>query len=218
MITRFLLFFIVTLLHADSYTAVREVHFTTLNTALPSIRYEIRYAGQNNFIGGPIDGYEKPLCLLSNEAAAALEKVQAAVQKEGLKLKVFDCYRPQRAVNHFVRWAKYLNDTRMKNIYYPNVQKKNLFKEGYIAARSGHSRGSTVDLTIEGLDMGTPFDFFDPRSHTDSHDVNITQHANRMYLKTVMEENGFKNYSEEWWHYTLKDEPFPKSYFDFPIR
>ena len=202
----------------DAETVAQNSAFTNVTKTLHGIHYEIRYASNNNFIGEAIDGYEQPLCFLTDQAATALQKVQIALQKEGLRLKVFDCYRPQRAVDHFVRWAKNLNDTKMKSIYYPHVKKRDLFKEGYIAARSGHSRGSTVDLTIEGLDMGTPFDFFDPRSHTDSHDVNVTQHANRMYLKSVMEENGFKNYSEEWWHYTLKDEPFKKQYFDFVIK
>ena len=192
--------------------------FTNVNRFIPSIHYDMRYAQENNFVGSVIEGYQKPLCFLSHESALALKNVQEALQKENLTLKVFDCYRPQRAVDHFVRWAKDLNDTKMKHIYYPHVEKKVLFKKGYIAAKSGHSRGSTVDLTIDGLDMGTPFDFFDPRSHTDSHDVNVTQHANRMYLKTIMEENGFKNYSAEWWHYTLKKEPFKEHYFDFIVK
>jgi D-alanyl-D-alanine dipeptidase len=148
---------------------------------------------------------------------ATLQNVQSELQKEGFTLKVFDCYRPQRAVDHFVRWAKDLNDTKMKSTYYPNVDKKDLFKDGYIAAKSGHSRGSTLDLTIEGFDMGTPFDFFDPRSHTMTETVTQQQHKNRMTLKRVMERNGFKNYAEEWWHYTLKEEPFKETYFDFAI-
>jgi len=178
----------------------------------------MRYTGTDNFIGTPVDGYAEPLCYLTNEAAVALKKVQQTLQNEGLSLRLFDCYRPQRAVDHFVRWAKDLNDTRMKSSYYPGVAKKDLFKDGYIAAKSGHSRGSTVDLTIDGLDMGTPFDFFDPRSHTQSSAVTTEQHENRMRLKKVMEANGFQNYAEEWWHYTLKDEPYKATYFDFPLR
>ena len=205
-------------LFATPPKSLEKAAFTNVNLFISGIHYDIRYAQENNFVGSVIEGYQKPLCFLSHKSALALKKVETSLQKKGLTLKVFDCYRPQRAVNHFVRWAKDLNDTKMKSVYYPNVQKKELFEKGYIAARSGHSRGSTVDLTIEGLDMGTPFDFFDPRSHTDSHDVSVTQHANRMYLKTVMEENGFKNYSEEWWHYTLKNEPFKKRYFDFVVK
>ncbi len=197
---------------------LKEEAFVNVNAQTPSIRFEIRYATGNNFIGSPIDGYEEPLCYLTKEAALALQRVQASLQKEGQTLRVYDCFRPQRAVDHFVRWAKELNDTKMKNIYYPGVDKKDLFDQGYIAARSGHSRGSTLDLTIDGLDMGTPFDFFDPWSHTESDAVTKQQHENRMRLKKVMEENGFQNYAEEWWHFTLKDEPFKERYFDFAIK
>lgn len=191
--------------------------FTNVNLAIPSIEFAMRYAGRDNFIGSPVDGYAASVCYLTNEAADALKKVQQSLKEESLGLIVFDCYRPQRAVDHFVRWAKDLNDTKMKRLYYPDVAKKELFKKGYIAARSGHSRGSTVDLSIEGFDMGTPFDFFDVRSHTDSSEVTRQQHKNRMKLKQVMETNGFQNYAGEWWHFTLKDEPFSKTYFDFEI-
>ncbi len=204
-------------LFAVQPASVKSTAFTDVNKATPSIVFEMRYSGTENFVGAPVDGYEAPTCYLSNEAAVALAKVQQRLQKEGLRLRVFDCYRPQRAVDHFVRWAEDLNDTKMKRTYYPGVDKKNLFKEGYIAAKSGHSRGSTVDLTIDGFDMGTPFDFFDPRSHTDSGAVTKEQHANRMRLKKVMEANGFQNYAEEWWHYTLKNEPYKTTYFDFAV-
>ncbi len=192
--------------------------FTNVTLFIPEIHYDMRYAQENNFVGSVIEGYQKPLCLLSHESALALKKVEVSLQKEGLTLKVFDCYRPQQAVDHFVRWAKDLNDTKMKRVYYPHVKKEVLFKEGYIAARSGHSRGSTVDLTIDGLNMGTPFDFFDPRSHTLSTKVTKKQHHNRMLLRKVMEAHGFKNYSAEWWHYTLKEEPFKEHYFDFVVK
>ena len=207
-----------TLLADDPKSGDKREAFITVNKEIPSIRFEMRYASGYNFIGRPIDGYRAPLCYLTKEASLALQKVQTALQKEGHTLRVYDCFRPQRAVDHFVRWAKDLDDTGMKKTYYPNVEKKDLFDQGYIAARSGHSRGSTVDLTIDALDMGTPFDFFDPRSHTDSSAVTKEQHKNRMALKKVMEENGFQNYAEEWWHYTLKEEPFRESYFDFEIR
>ena len=192
--------------------------FTNVNLAIPSIEFAMHYAGRDNFIGSPVDGYAASVCYLSNEAADALKKVQQSLKEESLSLIVFDCYRPQRAVDHFVRWAKDLNDTKMKSAYYPGVEKKELFTKGYIAAKSGHSRGSTVDLGIVGLDMGTPFDFFDPRSHTQSKAVTQQQHKNRMRLKQVMEANGFLNYAEEWWHFTLKEEPFRESYFDFAIK
>ncbi len=212
----FLLYFTLSL-YGGQTDSVKESAFTNVNQAVPSITFEMRYSGSDNFLGRPVEGYEAPLCYLSNEAASALQKVQQSLQKEKLTLVVFDCYRPQRAVDHFVRWAKDLNDTKMKNRYYPDVAKNDLFKEGYIAAKSGHSRGSTVDLGIVGLDMGTPFDFFDPRSHTQSNTVTPQQHENRMRLKEVMEANGFQNYAEEWWHYSLKEEPFKKTYFDFAI-
>ncbi|MEN8147571.1 MAG: M15 family metallopeptidase [Campylobacterota bacterium] len=205
-------------LFAGDTTDYRTDAFTNVNEQIPSIKFDMRYNTTDNFIGGPIDGYKEPVCYLTNETALALQNVQNRLQKEGYSLKVFDCFRPQRAVDHFVRWAKEINETRMKSTYYPNVEKKDLFKEGYIAAKSGHSRGSTVDLTVDGLDMGTPFDFFDPRSHTNAQSVTKEQHNNRIYLKKVMEENGFKNYAEEWWHYTLKEEPFTEHYFDFVIE
>ena len=210
--------FITLTLFANEQNTPQTTYFTNLNEVTTSIIFDIRYATSQNFIGRPIKGYEKPLCLLTNQSANALLKVEKQLQKKGLKLKVFDCYRPQRAVNHFVRWAKDLNDTKMKKSYYPNVPKKVLFKEGYIAAKSGHSRGSTLDLSIAGLDMGSPFDYFDPLSHTMSKEITSKQQRNRMYLKSIMEAHGFKNYAEEWWHYTLKDEPFKTTYFDFEIR
>ena len=205
-------------LFANEPETPRTTYFTNLNQKSTSILFDMRYASAENFIGTPINGYTKPLCLLTNQSSVALLKIQKQLQKKGLRLRVFDCYRPQRAVNHFVRWAKDLNDTKMKKVYYPHVDKKILFKEGYIAAKSGHSRGSTIDLSIDGLDMGTPFDFFDPRSHTMSNAVTAKQHKNRMYLKSIMEENGFKNYAAEWWHYTLRDEPFKDKYFDFVVQ
>jgi len=192
--------------------------FVNVNQAIPTIKYEIRYASNNNFIGRPIDGYNAPLCYLSKESAKALEKAQELVAQKGYRLKVYDCYRPQRAVNDFVIWAKDLNDTKMKAIYYANVPKKELFRLGYIAAKSGHSRGSTLDLTIEGLEMGTPYDFFDKRSHTNDKSISIKAQHNRLYLKQIMQKSGFVNYSKEWWHYTLKEEPFGEIYFDFVIK
>ncbi len=197
------------------------VDITALN---PSIRTEMRYTGPENFLGRPVNGYEAAKCLLSEEAARALVTVQQELAAFGLGLKAFDCYRPQRAVDDFVRWAKDLNDTKMKAAYYPDVRKSELFEKGYIAARSGHSRGSTVDLTLvdaetgKALDMGTPFDFFGPRSWPKSRAVTAQQRANRLLLRSVMLKHGFRPLEEEWWHFTLKNEPYPKTYFDFPIR
>lgn len=198
-----------------------------------SIAAEMRYAGSENFVGQRIDGYEAPICLLSRVAAEALVEVQVLLRDDGFGLLVFDCFRPQRAVDHFVRWAKDTADVRTKSEYYPNVSKSRLFEEGYIASRSGHSRASTVDLTlvlpgsvgsdgsegpVEPVNMGTPFDFFDMRSNTESTDVTPDQLANRLRLRAAMEEGGFRNYAAEWWHYTLRDEPYPDEYFDREIR
>lgn len=198
--------------------------FIDIRDVIPNIRTEIRYASEHNFIGTKIDGYEAPKCYLTRDTAQALRNVQESLRPFGLALKVFDCYRPQRAVDHFVRWARDLNDTRMKAVYYPNVSKNRLFEGGYIAARSGHSRGSTVDLTLvsaqdgTALDMGTPFDRFGPESWPNSLRVNASQRAHRMLLRQVMTRHGFRPLAEEWWHFTLENEPFPDRYFDFPIR
>ncbi|MFW6083871.1 MAG: M15 family metallopeptidase [Gemmatimonadota bacterium] len=196
----------------------------------PSIRTEIKYAGSDNFVGSPVDGYEAAKCLLARPAAEALASVQRSLARDGFGLLVYDCYRPQRAVEHFVRWARDTTDLRTKAAHYPNVDKTRLFEEGYIAERSGHSRASTVDLTLvrlppgearigaEPLDMGTPYDFFDPRSHTESPDVTESQLANRLRLRDAMRAAGFRNYPAEWWHYTLEDEPFPETYFDVVVE
>jgi D-alanyl-D-alanine dipeptidase len=199
-----------------------------------SIRIDIRYAGSNNFVGAPVEGYEAATCLLSRPAAEALAGVQRQLAPDSLGLLVYDCYRPQRAVDHFVRWAADTADVTTKAEYYPQVDKSRLFEEGYIAERSGHSRGSTVDLTLvrapggsggaptggavaEPLDMGTPYDFFDTRSHTESPENSERQLANRLLLREAMEAGGFQNYTAEWWHYTLRDEPYPDAYFDIPV-
>lgn len=184
----------------------------------PSIQLEIRYFGSHNFVGRPITGYGAAKCLLSKPAADALIKVQAELRDYGMSLRVYDCYRPQRAVNDFVEWAKDIKDTKMKKEFYPKVDKSSLFKDGYIAEKSGHSRASTVDLTVDGLSMGTAYDFFDPLAHTGSPKIGLLQRKNRLLLKSVMEKFGFKNLPEEWWHYTLVDEPYPDQYFDIEIK
>jgi len=185
---------------------------------------EARYASPHNFVGRPIDGYDKPLCYLTRPAATALAQVVADLEPRGLTLKVFDCYRPARAVAHFVRWARSLRDQSMKAEFYPQVDKSTLFRDGYVATHSGHSRGSTVDLTLasradgQELDMGTPFDFFSPRSWPSDRSVSAAAQANRTLLAQAMRRRGFRPYDKEWWHFTLRHEPFPQSYFDFPVR
>jgi len=197
--------------------------FVDAAAIVPGLMVEMRYAGGHNFIGRPIDGYEAPRCLLTQTAAAALAVVARDLAMRGLLLKVFDCYRPTRAVADFVRWAHNLNDLAGKMEFYPAVDKRNLFRDGYIAQRSSHSRGSTVDLTLAQtngveLDMGTPFDFFSSRSSTSAERISATARANRALLAASMQRRGFRPYVKEWWHFTLSHEPFPGTYFDFPIR
>ncbi len=195
-----------------------------LASVASGIHEEMRYATPDNFLGVTADGYQAGRCLLTRDAAHALVLVQRDLAAEGLGLRVYDCYRPQRAVDHFARWAADQADQRTKPTYYPRVEKRWLFARGYIAARSGHSRGSTLDLTLvrasdgQALEMGTPFDLFDPLSHTDSPHVSAAARENRGRLQAAMARRGFRNLPEEWWHYTLTDEPFPGTYFDLPVK
>lgn len=196
--------------------------FVRLADIALEIQCDLAYFGDNNFVGSSIDGYLRNTCIMTEPTAKALKEVALKLKLFGLRLKVFDAYRPQRSVNYFVRWAGDLEDIRNKPAYYPNVKKENLIKEGYIAARSGHSRGSTIDLTISGgdrdLDMGTPFDFFGRESWLSYGDLSFQQRANRLLLKTLMEQHGFRSYAKEWWHFTLNNEPFPDTYFDFLVQ
>lgn len=191
---------------------------------IPDLDVELLYFTNHNFVGMPIEGYESNTLILTKQAAEALSKVQEELQYQNLCLKVYDGYRPQRAVNHFVKWAKNLGDTINKQEFYPEVKKQFLFGEGYIASKSGHSRGSTLDLTItdgntgEPLDMGGDFDFFGKQSWIDYMDITEEQLQNRMQLQTVMEKHNFRNYPKEWWHFTLRWEPFPDTYFDFLVE
>ena len=203
------------------------VGFVDLAEVVPTVVIDLRYVSKDNFVGQPVEGYMQSRCILTSEAASALKKVHDDLARYGLGLKVFDAYRPQRAVDHFVRWSKDDADQKTKQAFYPNVAKQELFKAGYIAARSSHSRGSTVDLTIvslaqgedrEELDMGTPFDFFGHQSWVDSSQVTSQQRANRLLLRELMIKHGFRPYDKEWWHFTLLDEPFPETYFDFPVK
>ena len=201
----------------------RPAAFVDTATIVPGLIADMRYAGAHNFVGRPIDGYQAPRCLLTEAAADALAAVARDLKPRGLMIKVFDCYRPARAVANFERWARDLNDTAGKAEFYPDVDKRTLFRDGYIASHSGHSRGSTVDLTLAAadgreLDMGTPFDFFSPRSWTADRNISPEQHANRMMLAAAMRRGGFRGYDKEWWHFTLRGEPFPDTYFDFPVR
>jgi D-alanyl-D-alanine dipeptidase len=198
--------------------------FVDAATVAPGLLVEARYVTAHNFVGVPIEGYERPICYLTRPAAAALALVVKDLEVHGLTLKVYDCYRPERAVAHFVRWARNLPDQKMKPEFYPQVDKRTLFRDGYIATHSGHSRGSTVDLTLaqratgEPLDMGTPFDFFSPSSWPSDRHVSAQAQRNRALLAQAMARRGFRPYDKEWWHFTLRHEPYPATYFDFPVR
>jgi D-alanyl-D-alanine dipeptidase len=203
-------------------TQERPAAFVDAATIVPGLIADMRYAGSHNFVGRPIDGYERPRCLLTKAAADALAQVARDLAPSGLVLKVFDCYRPTRAVANFERWARDLSDTTAKPEFYPDVDKRTLFRDGFISSRSGHSRGSTIDLTLgradgHELDMGTPFDFFSPRSWAAAASSGEAR-ANRALLAAAMRRRGFRPYEKEWWHFTLSHEPFPDTYFDFPVR
>ena len=197
--------------------------FVLLADFIPGIVQEIRYYSTYNFVGDRIDGYEAPVALLTREAARALKAVAGEVNAQGYRLKVFDAYRPACAVRHFVLWGVEDLDLRMKPYFYPDLEKQELFKRGYIASQSSHSRGSAVDLTLldmrtgKEVDMGSPFDLFSPLSHPDSTGVTDEQRENRMFLQKAMTRNGFAPIDCEWWHFALRDEPYPEIYFEFPV-
>ena len=210
--------------------------FVNITDVVPDAILEVRYFGTYNFVGARIAGYEQPTALLTREAAEALRAVSDDVKAKGYRLKIYDAYRPQMGVDHFVRWGKDLNDTLMKQYFYPKEMKDSLFIKEYIATRSGHSRGSTVDLTLfdmcteKELDMGGTFDWFGKESHPNcggdpetgiyrpNDTLTVDQFAHRMLLRDAMLRHGFKPYDCEWWHFTLKDEPYPDTYFEFPVH
>lgn len=197
--------------------------FVVLSDMVPGIVQELRYFSTFNFIGDRIEGYEEPYALLTKEAARALKTVAAEAQVQGYRLKVYDAYRPACAVRSFVLWGIEDLDQRMKPYFYPDLEKQELFRRGYIAKQSSHSRGSAIDLTLldmttgKELDMGSPFDFFSEVSHPDYKGITEEQYANRMVLRDLMTRNGFDPIFCEWWHFMLHDEPFPDTYFEFPI-
>ncbi|MFN3625560.1 MAG: M15 family metallopeptidase [Hyphomicrobium sp.] len=222
--------------------------FVDVKTMIPDVIVEMRYTTAHNFVGRPIPGYNAPRCLLTRPAAKALQCAADDLRGRGFVLKVYDCYRPQRAVNAFVAWGRNLRDQKMKSEFYPEVDKRNLFRDNYIASRSGHSRGSTLDLTIVPMekkaaafdpatvdvracdskagtrtddgsaDMGTGFDCFSALSHTLTPRVSEKQREHRSLLRSAMRGCGFYNNPSEWWHYTLRGEPYPETYFDFPVE
>lgn len=228
----------------------RSKGFVYLHEIDPTILVSLRYYTDENFVGTPVNAYKKAVVMITKQAAEALKKVQEDVKKDGYSLVVYDAYRPQQAVNHFVQWGKDCSGQSKKDSYYPRIDKAHCFELGYIAERSGHSRGSTVDLTLikdgevphavqekkrtlcdnyiitildDGtVDMGSSFDLFDEASHTENNLIEESFKERRRYLKNAMEKHGFKNFADEWWHYTLKNEPYPadqdNNYFNFPIE
>ena len=197
--------------------------FVLLADFVPGIVQEIRYYSTYNFVGDRVDGYEEPVALLSHDAARALKAVSNEMMVKGYRLKVFDAYRPVTAVKHFIYWAIEDEDIRMKPYFYPDINKQDTFELGYIAKQSSHSRGSAIDLTLldmktgREVDMGGPFDLFSEVSHPDYRGITDEQYANRMLLRAAMERNGFEPYECEWWHFRLVNEPFPDTWFDFPV-
>lgn len=228
----------------------RAKGFVYLHQIDPTIIASLRYCTSENFVSAPVEGYKKPVVMMTEQAAQALKKVQEEVKKDGYSLVVYDAYRPQRAVNHFMQWADEVKDQAKKSQYYPRIDKEKVFELGYVDKKSGHSRGSTVDLTLKKdneplheirkkeriltdgfkilflddgtLDMGSSFDLFDTASHYTNDLIDPVCKERRAYLKNVMEKHGFKGWRDEWWHFTLKNEPYPadkdESYFDFPIE
>lgn len=197
--------------------------FVLLSDYVPSIVQEIRYFSTYNFVGERVNGYEQPCAILTKEAARALRETGGRANVMGYRLKIFDAYRPADAVRHFVLWGVDDLDQRMKPFFYPDLEKQELFRRGYIASRSSHSRGSTVDLTLldmktgKEVDMGSPFDYFSEASHPDYRGVTDEQYENRMFLQDLMVRGGFEPIDCEWWHFTLRDEPYPDTYFEFPV-
>ena len=200
-----------------------EDEFVNITDVVPDVILEIRYFSTYNFIGTRIDGYLEPVALLTREAADSLKVVSDELKEKGYRLKIYDAYRPQCAVDHFVRWSADVQDTLMKRYFYPYLDKKVLFEQEFIATRSGHTRGSTLDLTLFDMntekeaDMGGTFDWFGEESYPNYKDLTPEQHANRMILRNAMLGHGFKPYENEWWHFTLKDEPFKDTYFNHPV-
>ena len=217
--------------------------FVNLTDVIPDAILEVRYFGTYNFVGTRVDGYLEPVVLMTRQAAESLRAVSDDLKQQGYRLKIYDAYRPQCAVDHFVRWAADIPDTLMKVYFYPDLDKSVLFDQMYIMEKSGHTRGSTVDLTLfdmateKEVDMGGTFDWFGPESHPDfcgnpetgqytgdnsaspaNRSITKEQFHNRMILREAMLRHGFKALDSEWWHFTLKNEPFPDTYFTFPVK
>ena len=244
-LTTCILVLMVDVMANDKIITHKPNDFINIKEFIPQIQIDMRYYSTHNFVGTIINGYDAPICLLTKPAAIALKKAEQELLTMNLTFKMYDCYRPQRAVNHFIKWATNLQDLNEQQEFYPQVNKANLFRDGYIAAKSGHSRGSTFDLTIvplnsviphpkptlhancnadqnerypdNSLDFGTSFDCFSLKSHPSYQQLSMQIKANRLLLQTVLQDVGFKGLDAEWWHWTLINEPYPDTYFDFPI-
>jgi len=220
----FLLFYQITVLSQVLTEKLPHPDFEYIHNIIPDVEYDIRYATEHNFTGRPVPGYYAEVALLTHEALDHLKTAADELRKEGYILLIYDAYRPQKAVDSFVEWAKNPTDTLTKSIFYPDLSKNQLFPLGYIASRSGHTRGSTIDLSLINiktqlpLDMGSPHDYFGEISHHTTRAITKEQKTNREILRTAMVRNGFKSYSKEWWHYTLRAEPFPDTYFNFDVE
>lgn len=205
-------------------SATAPADFVILADVVPDIIQEIRYYTTYNFVGRRIPGYDEPVALMTRRAADSLRRVSDDVKAQGYRLKVFDAYRPMTAVRYFVQWGKELNDTLMKRYFYPEVNKADVFRLGYLSSRSAHSRGSTIDLTLfdmnteREVDMGGTYDFFGEVSHpTYTRNLSASQLRHRRILREAMLRHGFKPVGSEWWHYTLRNEPYPNQFFEFPV-
>lgn len=198
--------------------------FVYLDEVVPHLKWDAKYSTIDNFTGDIVDGYEVNRCIGAIETAQALKNAQKLAKSQGYELFIWDCYRPTRAVECFIRWAKMPEDGKTKAAHYPNISKSDMFKKEYVCEKSGHSRGGTVDLTLvnletgEQLEMGTGFDFMDETSHHGATNITADEAKNRLILKDIMEKSGFVAYPYEWWHYTLKDEPYLENYFNFPVK
>jgi D-alanyl-D-alanine dipeptidase len=223
---KILLFFILMFVFVNESLAL-PIGFVYLRDIDPTIIQDMHYATSQNFVGRPIAGYATGTCILTRPAALALHHLQQRLRSEDLGLKVFDCYRPQMAVDEFIAWSQDAHDQKMKFYNYPHVNKADLFQLNYIAHKSGHTRGSTVDLTlvhfttngvVQDVFMGTHFDYLDPAAHFDATNVPLVAQENRAALRTAMVEAGFVPIESEWWHFTLRNEPYPNTYFNFPVQ
>ena len=224
LIALLIIILVVSLENEETPAELDHSEFVILTEIIPDIVTELRYYSTYNFVGARIDGYEEPVAILTKKAAEKLKNVSKFMDENGYRIKVWDCYRPKSAVDHFLRWSEDESDDKMKDIFYPHLTKKEVYKKGFVASNSSHSKGSTVDLTLinkttgADIDFGGCFDYFGNLSHTNYTGIEQIFQDRRQFLKQIMEENDFENLPEEWWHYTLKDQQFPNTYFNFPVN